>query len=61
MHLDAAFDGGFWHLDEQNPNYQIGESSTLSRSVVINGMGVIFAEFSRCIYMKVPPYILKTT
>ena len=25
VHLDAAFNGGFWHLDKQNPNYQIGE------------------------------------
>ena len=24
VHLDAAFHGGFWHLDEQNPNYQMG-------------------------------------
>ena len=25
VHLDTAFNGGFWHLDKQNPNYQIGE------------------------------------
>ena len=25
MHLDAAFNGGFWHLDKQNPNYQFGK------------------------------------
>ena len=24
VHLDAAFHGGFWHLDEHNPNYQMG-------------------------------------
>ena len=34
VHLDAAFDGGFWHLDEQNPNYQIGEEFN---SIAISG------------------------
>ena len=24
IHVDAAFHGGFWHLDKQNPNYKIG-------------------------------------
>ena len=24
VHLDAAFHGGFWHLDKQNPNYRMG-------------------------------------
>ncbi|KAI6658392.1 Histidine decarboxylase [Oopsacas minuta] len=24
VHLDAAFHGGFWHLDNHNPQYQIG-------------------------------------
>ena len=24
VHLDAAFHGRFWHLDKQNPNYQLG-------------------------------------
>ena len=34
VHLDAAFHGGFWELDKQNPNYQLG---TEFNSIAISG------------------------
>ena len=34
VHLDAAFHGGFWYLDKNNPNYQMGINFN---SIAING------------------------